>query len=535
MLALLALAGLIIRLYAVNFGLPGLYDPDEMMFELGAIRMLTKLTLNPGWFGHPATTTMYGLALCNLAVYAVGHVAGWFPTLKSFGDAIYADPSWIILPGRVLMTLFGAGVVFQTGKLGEALFNRRVGAVAAAIVAFSPLMVAWSQVIRSDVMGTFFLLLSLRGIVRAMASGSWRDDARAGAWLGVAIASKWPMALAGLAMIGAITREVLAGQISWPLWARRIASFSGAAIVTLLLISPYLILEWPTLLRNLQGEAQIHHVGATGGSFMFNAWWYISGPLKGGMDLVGLLLAGGGMILTLRRGRATGILWPVALGLFFVFCHQRLVWDRWMLPLIPILAIAAGFALIWLIDAAIRQWPVGARIESMAMLVLTLLVIAPNAFADLYQARARLNDTRQRASAWAVAHIPAGSSVMIEHFGFDLYPRPWRVMFPLAELGCIDARALLKGKVGYGLIDKVRAGRSNIDYGTMPASKADTCRTDFAILTQYNRYKAEQTDFPAEVQAYERLMARGRIVARFFPQPGVSGGPIVTVVDFRQQ
>ena len=57
LLAGLLLAALLMRLHGIGFGLPALNDPDELMFELGAIRMMRTLSLDPGWFGHPATTT----------------------------------------------------------------------------------------------------------------------------------------------------------------------------------------------------------------------------------------------------------------------------------------------------------------------------------------------------------------------------------------------------------------------------------------------------------------------------------------------
>ena len=77
---------------------------------------------------------------------------------------------------------------------------------------------------------------------------------------------------------------------------------------------------------------------------------------------------------------------------------------------------------------------------------------------------------------------------MIEHFAFDLLPGPWKFYFPLGELGCVDANAWLHGKVAYARIDAARAGRSNVDYGTLAPGTAATCRTDYAILTQYDRY-----------------------------------------------
>lgn len=59
------------------------------MFEMGAIKMLRGATINPGWFGHPATTTMYGLALVNILVCSCSKLLGWFPDVKSFGDAAF--------------------------------------------------------------------------------------------------------------------------------------------------------------------------------------------------------------------------------------------------------------------------------------------------------------------------------------------------------------------------------------------------------------------------------------------------------------
>jgi hypothetical protein len=52
LLAIILLAALAIRLYSVAFGLPALTDPDELMFELGAYRMIDGGQLNPEWFGH---------------------------------------------------------------------------------------------------------------------------------------------------------------------------------------------------------------------------------------------------------------------------------------------------------------------------------------------------------------------------------------------------------------------------------------------------------------------------------------------------
>lgn len=542
-LGLVMLGGLLLRLYGINFGLPGLYDPDEMMFELGAIRMLSHATLNPGWFGHPATTTMYVLAITNVSVFGVGHLMGWFPTLSSFGLAVYTNPAWMILPGRVVMALFGAGTIWQTGQLGRELFDRRIGLIAAVLVAVSPQCVAWAQVIRSDIMGSFFILLALRAALRAGESAEWRRDGVVAAWLGVAVATKWPMGLAALGMGGMLLRWALMRGTGPVKLGIRLARFGAMVVAFTLLTSPYLLLAYGTVVRNLHGEVQLHHLGATGGTPLFNLGWYLGGPLANGLSWTGLVLAGAGLVLVWRRAdrRAVWLVWPVVAGLGVVICGQRLVWDRWVLPLIPLLAILAAAAIAALADWLSLRLAHGVKprlsraVAARAIVALAMMGTAfPMGLFDIGQARGRMNDTRQRASAWAGAHIPAGATVLIEHFGFDLYSRPWRILFPLAEAGCIDARAMLQGKAGYNVIDSARGSRSNIDFGTMPQAQRQSCHMDFAIITQFDRYSAEATSFPQEYQAYRALIAQGRVVASFFPRSGQSAGPIVRIVDFRR-
>ena len=55
---------------------PYFYDPDEPLFVIKAVELLTDGTLNPRWFGHPGTTTIYLTSLTSLAVIGWGFVVG---------------------------------------------------------------------------------------------------------------------------------------------------------------------------------------------------------------------------------------------------------------------------------------------------------------------------------------------------------------------------------------------------------------------------------------------------------------------------
>ena len=215
---------------------------------------------------------------------------------------------------------------------------------------------------------------------------------------------------------------------------------------------------------------------------------------------------------------------------FALFCFQRLIWERWALPLTPALSLAAGTGLVWLWDFLSARLAIGARRVTMSAALLA--VLAPQAAQALVDTHVRTHDTRQAAAAWVAANVPHQDSILVEHFGFDLLQGPWRFVFPIGDAGCVDVRAMLGGKVQYDQIEEARHQRSNVDYGTMNPARRETCTMQWAVLTQYDRYRAERADFPRQYAAYADLLQRGKVVATIAPRAGQGGGPVVRIVKF---
>ena len=529
-LILMLIAAAWLRLRGIGFGLPALNDPDELIFEMGAVRMLREHTLNPGWFGHPATTTMYALAVLNVATYLVSHLAGWTTDVKHFADAIYADPGLVILPGRMLMLVFGLLSIFLTWRLGRLLFGPAAGLAAAGLLAVNPVHVIYSQIIRSDMLACVFMLLCLHVAVTIAREGKRRDYVKAAIWLALAIATKWPFAAVGIAVAGAGVLRLIRHPQARAATIRNLALFALCTPIALFLVSPFLLLDYPTVLANLNGEAQLHHLGATGGTALANAGWYLRFPLRAAFGIAGLLLVAAGLVTTARNREIRAVIAPVLIGFLLLIASQNLVWERWILPLMAPLSIVAGAALVRM--AVFLRTRLGTAPGTAAALIVALVIVVPLVGDVLANARERMNDTRQIASRWAVRAIPAGSTILLEHFAFDLEAQPWTFLFPLGTAGCVDARSFISGKAEYAAIDKLRGGRSNLDFGTTPPAKLSSCRADYAIVTQYDRYRAERDRFPAEYANYRRLLAAGTLVATFRPTRGVRGGPVVRIIRF---
>ena len=529
MLPAILAAALLLRLDGLGFGLPALLDPDEPIFILTGLRLLREHTLDPGWFGHPGTTTIYALALIELATFGAWTAVGRFPDAHAFGQAVYADPALIFLPGRGFMLVCGMVTIVLTYVIARRLFDTRVALLAALLLAINPLHIRYSQIIRTDMHATVFVLLEILVAIAILKNGRRREYLLAALVLGFACATKWPAAACctavGVAGLVRVRRRLDTPRTAFV----NFALYAVAAIAALFVASPYLFLDLPTVLADLHGEERPFHLGATGHGLVGNMIWYAGGPLTFGFGVVGLLLAAAGCWIAARRSSAFALtVLPVAALFFVMISAQSLVWERWLVPLLPLLSIAAAVAIV----AAPRM--IGERLSGAgrdavqaALLGATLIPILAHARVASVE---RATDTRVLASRWAATHIPAGSVVTVEHGAYDVLGRPWRILFPMGGRGCVDVRAALGGQIKYSSVDRARAGKPVVDIGTIDPHQLATCHGDWAITVNWDRYRAESEHFGAEIENYRRLTAGGRIVATFRPVPGQVGGPIVRVV-----
>lgn len=520
------------RLINIGFGLPSLYDPDEPMFMITALKLLKEGTLNPGWFGHPGSTTIYLLALIDILVVLIGMMSGRFADVGEFASAAYANPALLFIPSRLAMAMLGVACVWLTFLIGRRLFGVTVALAAAALLAINPLHIAWSQVVRTDIHASVFMLACILFSIRIAENGRLRDYLVAGGFVGLAAATKWPAVTVVVAIVGAFAYRCLAESSDRTRQLKLLSAAAISAIFLLFLASPYIFLDWQTVLANVRGEVRPAHLGHTGQGFFANLTWYVRDQIGGSMGLIGLALAIGGTIVSLaRRGIASWTLVPAAVGLLILICSQSMIWSRWVLPLLPLFCIFAAVGIVELAHL------VGRSLSARGKAQLTALLFSVAAFPSLAGAWAgsaeRANDTRTQAADWARANIPDGSAVVLEHLELSLRTQPWRILFPVGDAGCIDPLKILGTGVRYEDVQKLRNGSPIVDLGNVSRSRIDSCRADYAILSYYDLYQTEMERFPREMETYRQLLAGGRTVALFRPRPGVSGGPVVRIVAMR--
>ncbi len=517
------------RLWHIDFGLPALHDPDEPIFGVLSLKLLQSGNFNPGWFGHPGTTTLYLLALVDICVILGGQALGVFDGPKGFLVALYTDPSIVILPARILIAMFGVASVGLTYRIGERLLSRPAGLVAALLLALCPLHVEYSQIIRTDIMASTFMLSAILVSVSIAEGAALRSILLACLFVGLATATKWPGASVLIVLIAAIVWHAR-NTGSWTHVPARVALVIFGSIAALILVSPYILLDYQQVYHDLLKEAPASHLGATGLGLGGNLLRYVGGYIPDAMSWpVAALSALGVLIMATRHARAFVLIAPITAVFLVGISAQSLIWPRWVVPLMPLLCLFAGVAITEPLRLSLSP---SARYALMALLLVGALV--PITLASIDGRRERGEDTRSLATRWALAQVPPGSRVAMEYFGFDMIGRGWRLHFPMGAAGCMTTDDLLGNrKIGFSDANSLRGPIANVNLGTVAPDRLSTCTMDYAFITDYDRYLKEPGEHAQEIRTYRTLLRGSETVAIFRPQPGQTGGPLVRVVRWR--
>ena len=73
--------GAYLRVSEIGSDFPFIYNPDEPNFVDRAVRLLSRNSLDPRWYGHPGQFTIYLLALSYKALFFVSKITG---TIQGF-------------------------------------------------------------------------------------------------------------------------------------------------------------------------------------------------------------------------------------------------------------------------------------------------------------------------------------------------------------------------------------------------------------------------------------------------------------------
>jgi 4-amino-4-deoxy-L-arabinose transferase-like glycosyltransferase len=406
--AILVLAAAL-RLTGIRYGLPlPVLNPDEANIVPRGWRM-GHGHLDPGWYDYPS------LLMALLAPV----------------QAVFSSPSY--LAGRLVAVALGLGGVGATWWLGRRAYGTGAAIVGAATVAVATTHVAYSRMAVTDVLLTLAVTCALALAVEGRLE--W-----AGLAVGLAASAKYPGVLTAVPV-------VVAG---WGRW-RVLGRAALLAVAGFALTSPFVLVHagaaWDDISR-VQRLARKGWLGFENDPVTPFAYidrlWSAVGPFL-------VVAAATVVVAAVRRSRADLVLLSFALAYWLWLMPQAAHFDRYVLPLVPVLGVLAGSVRV---------------VVPVALVALVVpLVWSIGDARDLTR-----TDTRLRADAWVETHVPRGQRIAADPSTLPLKGRPvTRLQLPgpgrptdrrrdLARLRALGVRWVV---VSGAVTDRVLAARGD--------------------------------------------------------------------------
>jgi MFS family permease len=399
------IAGFALRIWNNDYSLPFVYSLDEAThFTSRAVEMFWQ-DLDPGYYQNPSAYTYL--------VYAL--LRGMYGPLGFLFDLPYGnvteqfekDPTEIWIAARTLAAALCMAGVAATYVAARRLWGVREGLVAAAVLAFAFLPVAYSRVAVTDVGALAGVALALLFAVRAAEDGRTSDYALAGAAAGLAVAFKYTAGLALLPLAIAALARVREDRLRA---AGGLALGGVVAAAVFALLNPFVFGSFDDWWRDLRDQADVAANDPKPGQEEGGLGYYLD-SLTWGLGWAGLAAAVAGALLLLRRDWLRALmLVAVPLALFAYLAFQSRYFGRWLLPAYPALAMLAAVA----VSRAAEVVP-GRTWRAAAAAAVTLLVLAQPLAADVRTALVLgREDTLSQARAFLDERFPPGLRVSIE-------------------------------------------------------------------------------------------------------------------------
>jgi len=406
--ASIVLLGLILRFYKIDWGESYYFHPDEYHIAAAVDRLDFPNNMNPKLFSY-GSSTVY---LIYFTKAVLGNININLATINP------------ILVGRFYSALFSTLTIIVVLLLTYQITkNEAFAALAAFLFAVLPGAIQQAHFTTPESFVTFWLLLSLLLIVKAVSSRVGKFMELSAVAFGIAVATK----ISSLIFLPIL---LIAPFVQ----AKTKLSGNKLAIVTLhsiklgliaffitILIFPHIFLDHTAFISSMRYETGVgggnpvvfytrQFINTTPIAFQFTKILpYTLGVGVLLLGLAGILLALIKLFRTLKTNRKLFLVVLTFLLLFLTNSFFFAKWTRFIAPTFPFWCIFSSYLLFHLFGK-----PTSPTRRKLATLLLTLVLLTTTLWSSMFFSIYSKVDVRITATRWIQTNIPKGSVLLTE-------------------------------------------------------------------------------------------------------------------------
>jgi len=483
----------LVRIIGLDWNLPHAmfapYELDEYYTVKTALQMLRERNFDPGSFMWPS---LY----FYIQAFAYGNYSFWMLLIGSLQSLNDLTIRQVYLVGRFTSVLFGVGNVFLVYLIAQRMYSKKVGLLAALFLSFSLLHVRYSRVIRPDIPMAFLITLSFLFIYLIYEKGKTRDYVLAAIFTGLSAGTKYT----GIILIVVIFLAHLLHTIDSKkgvariFFDKRLFLVVGLVVLTFFLATPYGLVQFAKLSRAVVGWSSggLSEVTANQPAEVSSWVYYITRSLNHSLGYPLAIFSLAAIVYGIFTHREKDIvLISFPLLYYFIISSFTRHGDRYILPLVPFLAIIAA---MFLMEIVSRITLSGNKRSVILAIAAFILVFLPGIKVIRYAQLMSEKGTRIEAKDWINENIPRDKRIAYEFY------------FPHFS--------------GYRMENIYIVGIHSFEWYKD--------RFDYIIVNsgRYERYfKTSLKQYQGIRHNYEDIEAKGELIKQFDPSPFSPNNP----------
>jgi len=333
---------------------------------------------------HPGVTTMWLVGLSDVGWCAMAGQQSWTSCAQRLaGDPL--PPLWAYVVPRCVQALLTSGLLALLAALAARWIGLRAAALGCALLALEPFFLGYQRFITTDALATDLGAVGALQFLLYLREGGRRRLLLSGLAFGLAVATKLPVVLLAVPLL------ISVGVVESGRWtgfaprglrsrAQEVATWAAVATLAVVVIWPVLWVRPIGLLRQLladlgsETQANGFRLDDTGWTLYARvlAWRFTPVMQAGAFIVVAAILWPAWRRQLPRRPELEALAGLVVVTLVLLRLAAEAGADRYLLPVVPFLALLAGAG--W--DRVRDRMAEGGPIPALAAFVPTAVVVA---------------------------------------------------------------------------------------------------------------------------------------------------------------